>query len=170
MGKRDTLRHHQRPVALRRDHSDRPASLLQRLEPRIHFTVVPLPVVAAPACVPADHLSLHHAKKLPPQPPAPLSKVLDVPDYKWYYGCCPTALGMDLGYWDKNGFPDLIPGDNGDAMTQNVKDAIASPAHIISGHENRPGHYGGAGGLPQLAIVPPARAKPRLSGRLCAGD
>jgi hypothetical protein len=36
--------------------------------------------------------------------------VLDVPSYYWHHGCGPTALGMVIGYYDGNGFPDLVPG------------------------------------------------------------
>jgi len=34
-----------------------------------------------------------------------------VPCYLWRHGCGPTALGMIIGFWDANGFPDLVPGD-----------------------------------------------------------
>ena len=34
-----------------------------------------------------------------------------VPAYIWRHGCGPTAVGMVVGYWDGNGFPDLVPGD-----------------------------------------------------------
>jgi len=38
-----------------------------------------------------------------------------VPSYIWHHGCGPTAVGMVVGYWDSNGFPDLV---DGDASTQ----------------------------------------------------
>ena len=34
----------------------------------------------------------------------------DVPAYTWHHGCGPTATGMVVGYWDGQGFPDLVPG------------------------------------------------------------
>jgi len=34
-----------------------------------------------------------------------------VPPYLWRHGCGPTALGMVIGFWDANGFTDLVPGD-----------------------------------------------------------
>ncbi len=54
-----------------------------------------------------------------------------VPSYIWYHGCGPTALGMMVGYWDAQGFDNLIPGSN-DWGTNNaaVKNVIASPRHI----------------------------------------
>jgi hypothetical protein len=33
-----------------------------------------------------------------------------VPAYVWRHGCGPTAVGMVVGYWDGNGFPNLVPG------------------------------------------------------------
>ena len=33
-----------------------------------------------------------------------------VPAYAWYRGCGPTAAGMVIGYWDGQGFDDLVPG------------------------------------------------------------
>jgi len=35
----------------------------------------------------------------------------DVPAYIWHHGCGPTAAGMIVGYWDTQGFDDLVPGD-----------------------------------------------------------
>ncbi len=74
--------------------------------------------------------------------------IAGVPNYHWYYGCSPTSFGDILGYWDARGYSNLIPGD-ASTLTQNVKDAIASPAHIIAGRENRPtgtvGRYFGNG-------------------------
>ena len=33
-----------------------------------------------------------------------------VPAYLWHHGCGPTAVGMVVGYWDGNGYPNLVPG------------------------------------------------------------
>jgi hypothetical protein len=33
-----------------------------------------------------------------------------VPEYLWNYGCAPTSAGIVAAYWDRNGFPDLMPG------------------------------------------------------------
>lgn len=48
-----------------------------------------------------------------------------VPGYLWRHGCGPTAAGMVIGYWDGNGFDDLIPGDSS-TQTAAVNQAIAS--------------------------------------------
>ncbi len=37
--------------------------------------------------------------------------IAGVPSYIWQHGCGPTALGMVVGYWDGNGYPNLVPGD-----------------------------------------------------------
>lgn len=33
-----------------------------------------------------------------------------VPAYNWTNGCTPTAIGMIIGYWDSQGFDNLVPG------------------------------------------------------------
>lgn len=48
-----------------------------------------------------------------------------VPPYLWRHGCGPTAVGMVLGYYDSNGFPDLFDGD-ASTQTANVSQGIAS--------------------------------------------
>jgi len=63
-----------------------------------------------------------------PRPPADIdpgvlvvnpeaSQILDVPAYLWKNGCGPTAAGMVLGYWDMNGYGELV---SGSAVTQTV--------------------------------------------------
>jgi uncharacterized protein YfiM (DUF2279 family) len=49
-------------------------------------------------------------------------------EYIWHHGCGPTAAGMVIGYWDRNGFPNLIPGDS-TTQTNEVNEAIASSGH-----------------------------------------
>lgn len=41
-----------------------------------------------------------------------------VPAYYWHHGCGPTALGMVIGYYDGQGFPELVPGS---AATQTAE-------------------------------------------------
>ena len=36
--------------------------------------------------------------------------LLGVPDYTWYAGCFGTGCGNLMGYWDRNGLPDLYTG------------------------------------------------------------
>ena len=36
--------------------------------------------------------------------------LLDIPAYDWQYGCFGTACGILMGYWDRNGFPNLYTG------------------------------------------------------------
>lgn len=51
-----------------------------------------------------------------------------VPAYYWRYGCGPTALGMVLGYYDGNGFPNIFP-DSAATQTPAVQQAISSTEH-----------------------------------------
>jgi len=48
-----------------------------------------------------------------------------VPDYTWRHGCGPTALGNVVGYYDGQGYVDLIPGD-ASIQTADVNQVIAS--------------------------------------------
>jgi PKD repeat protein len=58
--------------------------------------------------------------------------VLDgVPAYIWHHGCGPTALGMVIGYWDSQGYPDLVPG-NASAQTAFVNAMIANDGQNAS--------------------------------------
>ncbi|HIE11464.1 MAG TPA: hypothetical protein EYP62_07610 [Kiritimatiellae bacterium] len=36
--------------------------------------------------------------------------LLDIPAYDWHYGCFGTASGILMGYWDRNGFPNMYTG------------------------------------------------------------
>ena len=51
--------------------------------------------------------------------------ISDVPAYLWRHGCGPTAAGMVLGYWDRRGYGDLVPGD-ASTQTGAVQQMIAS--------------------------------------------
>ncbi len=68
----------------------------------------------------------HNSLKTPDSSENVLSEsVLSVPAYLWRHGCGPTAVGMVVGYYDLNGFPDLIPG-SAQTQTDEVNQAIAS--------------------------------------------
>ncbi|MCJ7530307.1 MAG: carboxypeptidase regulatory-like domain-containing protein [Anaerolineales bacterium] len=56
------------------------------------------------------------------------AKILDVPAYLWYRGCGPTAAGMALGYWDNQGFSNLVS-DSAMTQTAAVNTMIASTEH-----------------------------------------
>jgi hypothetical protein len=63
-------------------------------------------------------------------PPSRAQVVLtDVPAYIWHHGCGPTATGMIIGYYDGEGYPDLVPGSAA-AQTAAVNAMIADD----SGH------------------------------------
>ena len=48
-----------------------------------------------------------------------------VPNYLWRHGCGPTAVGHVVGYYDGQGYSDLITGD-ASTQTNNVNQAMAS--------------------------------------------
>jgi hypothetical protein len=54
-----------------------------------------------------------------------MTTISGVPPYLWRHGCGPTAVGMVLGYYDLNGFPDLFVGD-ASSQTASVNQGIAS--------------------------------------------
>ena len=54
-----------------------------------------------------------------------------VPAYIWHRGGGPTALGMVIGYYNLNGFPDLFP-DNETTQTDAVNNSIASYEHFVN--------------------------------------
>ncbi|MBU0755323.1 MAG: hypothetical protein KJ645_09295 [Planctomycetes bacterium] len=51
--------------------------------------------------------------------------ISDVPAYIWYNGCGPTATGMVIGYWDGQGFEQLVDG-NAATQTPAMNDMISS--------------------------------------------
>jgi uncharacterized membrane protein len=55
-----------------------------------------------------------------------------VPVYTWHHGCGPTATGMVLGYWDSNGYDELVKGPQGNEMFQSdeANAMIASENHV----------------------------------------
>ena len=51
-----------------------------------------------------------------------------VPSYIWHHGCGPTAAGMVIGYWDAQGYDDLVSG-SATIQTSAVDEMIASTGH-----------------------------------------
>ncbi len=69
----------------------------------------------------------HWGGREAPAAPVVLS---DVPAYRWYHGCGPTAAAAVLGYWDLQGYANLFDASGEDLYwTDNVKDQISSPEH-----------------------------------------
>lgn len=58
----------------------------------------------------------------------------DTIEYHWLVGCVPTAVANVIGYWDRNGFDNLINGDSS-FYSEDVKNAIASPEHYRDYYE-----------------------------------
>ena len=79
----------------------------------------------------------------------------NVGDYDWWYGCGPTAAGMLMGYYDRNGYGglqygNLVPGGAAESTTFGIPNpssglvnaVIASPRHISDYYS---GGYGAIG-------------------------
>jgi hypothetical protein len=74
------------------------------------------------------------------------SNVDNVGSYAWWYGCSPTAAGLVLGYYDRNGykgqsFDNLVPGGVAEVSTFGsssalVNSIIASSAHVTDFYSN----------------------------------
>jgi hypothetical protein len=70
-----------------------------------------------------------------------------VPNYEWYYGCSPTAAGMLMGYYDRRGYGNLVPGGvaelssfgNSNALVNSI---IASPGHVADFYQGGDGASG----------------------------
>jgi hypothetical protein len=58
-------------------------------------------------------------------PPTSPVVIPGVPNYLWRHGCGPTAVGHVVGYYDGQGYNDLITGD-ASTQTNDVNQAIAS--------------------------------------------
>ena len=110
-----------------------PAGLADELDDRQLITTGPEP--------PAIVVERDREKARRPIRPAGTEVVISgVPPYFWRHGCGPTAVGMVIGYYDGQGYDDLIPGC---AFTQtgDVDQAIAS-----QGDASNPRHYEDAQG------------------------
>lgn len=55
----------------------------------------------------------------------------EVPAFRWYHGCAPTAAASVVAYWDLNGYGDLLAAEGWEqlSLTAFVQDEISSPAH-----------------------------------------
>ena len=91
--------------------------------------------------------------------PAPAGLVLlsNTTDYEWWWGCSPTAAGMIMGHYDRNGYgsdplhnqyPNLVPGGVAESSSYGVgvgplaKAAIASAGHTNDFYKTPPGYQG----------------------------
>jgi len=70
----------------------------------------------------------HRGRLFRPAERASATVLSAVPAYLWRHGSAPAAAGMVLGYYDRTGFPDLLPGDAA-TQTDAVNEALASPEH-----------------------------------------
>jgi hypothetical protein len=66
--------------------------------------------------------------------------IIDVPAYFWQHGCGPTALGMVIGFWDANGYEDLVTG-SAVSQTTAVNAMIADDSNFPSCGEPYSDHY-----------------------------
>jgi hypothetical protein len=78
-----------------------------------------------------------------------------VPGYLWHQGCGPTAAGMVVGYWDGNGFGNLVPGSAA-TQTAAVDDMIGTSGAASNWTDYcQPLDYAPAPILPDLSEPPP---------------
>ncbi|MCK4412539.1 MAG: hypothetical protein KAY32_03240 [Candidatus Eisenbacteria sp.] len=68
------------------------------------------------------------------------SVIPGVPAYLWHHGCCPTALGMVIGYWDGLGYPDLVRGP-AQMQTAYVDSMIADDSGLPNCDLTHQDHY-----------------------------
>ncbi|RJP17977.1 MAG: hypothetical protein C4520_15340 [Candidatus Abyssobacteria bacterium SURF_5] len=121
--------------------------LLQELSPDAQSTTGPVPPEGTfPGFAPA---ALDYEVVIP-----------DVPAYLWTNGCGPTAAGMVVGYWDGQGFDELVEGD---ASTQTAAvDAMISSSGNYSDYclplDSAPGPL-----LPDLSEPPAGDEHPHDS-------
>jgi len=101
--------------------------------------VIPMLVVSAAAAQPPPPQQSTTGPTPPPgvvAPPLVATKgqaiIAGVPAYPWRHGCGPTAVGMVLGYYDRHGYGQLIPGGAA-TQTDEVDQAIASGGDMHTG-------------------------------------
>jgi hypothetical protein len=56
-------------------------------------------------------------------------------DYDWWYGCSPTSAGMMAGYYDRNGYGNLVPGGVAEASTFGNPGALVNQSIASHGHQ-----------------------------------
>lgn len=69
-----------------------------------------------------------------PEETASVQMIDDAVEYYWQVGCTPTAIAIVIGYWDRNGYDNLIEGDT-TYFSQAVKGAIAGSGHYDNYYE-----------------------------------
>lgn len=75
-----------------------------------------------------------------------------VPGYPWYHGSGPTSGMMLSGYWDANGFPQLIPGSNDWSSNQSdSKDTWGTVWQVGTGDWDDPASWDS--GIPDAEAV-----------------
>ena len=93
-----------------------PSALMPKLKPVRHLTFRTKTGSKPPATVAFHDTTVGSAGEV----------VLAVPAYKWRDGCAPTAVGMIVGYWDGQGYDDLVLG--------NAATATIDALQMISSH------------------------------------
>jgi hypothetical protein len=61
--------------------------------------------------------------------PPPVTKLVPgvIPDYHWNYGCTATSAGMLMGYWDRNGYGNLVGTPMADAPYDSAPQSLNRP-------------------------------------------
>ncbi len=113
-------------------------------------TITKLVVLIVALCATASD-SLAQVSTTGPEPPPGIDRgirtatrsqtiIFGVPPYEWHHGCGPTAVGMVVGFWDGNGYPDLVEGDAAD-QTPAVNAMMASDNNYAACGQSWQDHY-----------------------------
>lgn len=85
---------------------------------------------------PSPNVLLENEQKTSIRPEAHI--VTGVPAYVWRHGCGPTAVGMVVGYWDGQGFENLVEGPANITQYANVDSPINE---MIASSQGVQSHY-----------------------------
>ncbi len=94
-------------------------------QPGYHYLIEDGEVVPAISCLKSDSFDYEIRSENEPSSITGVysgdyaySIIAGVPDYDWYIGCIPTAIGNVIGYWDSHGYPNLMTGTSSSMISE----------------------------------------------------